>query len=205
MKIAILGASGRTGQSVTRLALAAGHSVRALARNRSKLAVAHERLEVIAGDATDAAAVTGLVSGCDAVISALGPSAETTNVCSTATRHVIAAGARRYVVVSGAGLDVEGDQKDLIGKVVSWLVRVLSPAVFADKVAEFDLLKNSQIPFVAVRPPRLVDTPAAGAPRVSLQRAQGSSVSREDLAAFLLECLSDDAYLRRAPFIAGKA
>jgi putative NADH-flavin reductase len=70
MKLAVLGASGRTGRQIVELALEAGHHVRALVRSRGKLQLTHERLEYVMGDATDAAAVQRAVEGCDAVLSA---------------------------------------------------------------------------------------------------------------------------------------
>ena len=204
MKLAILGATGRTGVAVTRLALEAGHSVRVLVRTPAKLTLAHERLQVIQGDATNAGAVAELVSGCDAVISAVGPTSGHQSICSEVTRNVLAARPNRYVVVSGAGLDAPGDEKNLPDRIVARLIRFAAPAVFADKKAELELLLASEVAFVAARPPRLVDKPAKGQPRVSLKRPQSTSIPREDLAAFLVLSATDDTYLRRAPFVSGR-
>lgn len=52
MTLAILGATGRTGGHALRLALDAGHHVRVLARDPSKLTETHDRLELVQGDAT---------------------------------------------------------------------------------------------------------------------------------------------------------
>ena len=89
MKLAVLGATGRTGRLIVEKALAAGHHVRVLVRSPAKLALQSAQLEVLTGDPTDAAAVALLVKDRDAVISALGPGAERVDVCSTATRHAI--------------------------------------------------------------------------------------------------------------------
>lgn len=51
MRIAIFGASGRTGRPLVEQALEAGHEVRALVRDPSKLTESHGRLAVIRGDA----------------------------------------------------------------------------------------------------------------------------------------------------------
>jgi hypothetical protein len=136
------------------------------------------------------------------VISALGPVGARTDVCSAAARHVIAARARRYVSVSGAGLDVPGDHKDFVGRAVSFLVRTLSPAVFADKVLEHQLLSESDLAWTLVRPPQLLDKPSRGAARMRLDSAPGNSIPRADLAAFLLRAVSDDTLVRQAPFVA---
>jgi putative NADH-flavin reductase len=72
MRLALLGASGRIGRHVLAWALESGHQVTALARNPESLAAA-AGLTVITGDATEAASVARLVTGADAVLSALGP------------------------------------------------------------------------------------------------------------------------------------
>lgn len=202
MLIGILGASGRTGRRVAEKALAAGHTVRALVRRPGSLELVDERLQVLEGDVHDAAAVARLVSGCDAVVSALGPTKAGFDVCSVSTKHAISAGVKRLVVISGAGLNVPGDAKGPMGRFISWMVRTVSPAVFADKVLQYDLLAASDVEWILVRPPRLHDGPGNGAPRVGLLDAPGSSLSRDDLAAFCLSEAVAPKYTRKAPFLA---
>jgi hypothetical protein len=146
--------------------------------------------------------VRTLAAGCDAVLSALGPTRRQKDVCSTAAAHVIAAGVKRYVAISGAGLDVPGDDKDTVGKIVSFMVRTLTPAIFRDKVREHALLAASPVAWTLVRPPRLTDGPPTGRPRSSLTRAPSGSISRADLAAFTLAAASDDTLIGKAPFVA---
>lgn len=202
MNLAILGGTGKTGAHLVRQALAAGHSVRVLARDPKKLQATHDRMTVVTGDAASPSDVRRLVEGVDAVVSALGPSKGQEDICSRATKAVLDSGARRYVVTSGAGIDVPGDQKDFAGKVVSRLVRLVSPSVFADKVKEFSLLQASNCDWTVVRPPRLVESPATGKYRVDVKTGPGSKVSRADLAAFLLACATEHLHVREAPFIA---
>ena len=57
MKLAILGATGKTGGHALESALAAGHHVRVLVRTPAKLTTKHERLDVVQGDATKLAEV----------------------------------------------------------------------------------------------------------------------------------------------------
>jgi putative NADH-flavin reductase len=202
MKLAILGATGKTGVHLVRQALAAGHEVRVLVRAPSKLTLAHERLTVLTGDAANEPDMKRLVEGVDAVVSALGPQKGQEDICSRATAALLAAGSRRYVVTSGAGIDVPGDEKDLPGRIISRLIRFLSPAIVGDKAKEFSLLQASPCEWTVVRPPRLVDTPATGKYRVDVKSGPGSKVSREDLAHFLLACATDKLHVRQAPFIA---
>ena len=70
----VFGATGQTGQHFTRLALEAGHSVRALARTPSKLAMTHDDLDVVQGsmDQVDDTALDALLEGVDAVAMMVG-------------------------------------------------------------------------------------------------------------------------------------
>jgi len=200
MIIGILGAAGATGQQIVRQALAAGHRVRALARR--PLDISNANLELLIGDATDATSIARLAEGCDVVVSALGPSKRDRDVCGSAARHVIAAGVKRYVSVSGAGLELTGDRRGLGGRAISWLIKRMVPFVYDDKANEYAILKDSGTAWTLVRPPRLVDGEGSGHPRVGIDRLPGFTIARADVARFVLNCCADNSYVRQAPFIA---
>lgn len=66
MKVLVTGGTGFVGSHVARAAAAAGHHVRILARNPSKVTV--PVTDVVTGDMRDPGAVAAAVSGCDAVV-----------------------------------------------------------------------------------------------------------------------------------------
>ncbi|MBN8831397.1 MAG: NAD(P)-dependent oxidoreductase [Sphingomonadales bacterium] len=70
MKVAVLGASGRAGSEIVKELAARGHEVIAIARNADAIPVA-DGITARRGDASDPAALAGLLTGCEAVISAL--------------------------------------------------------------------------------------------------------------------------------------
>lgn len=202
MRLAILGATGRTGRLVLEQALARGDEVRALVREPTKLNLSHPRLTVVQGDAMNATAISGIVEGMDAVVSALGVTGSGAALCATAARHVVAAQVKRYVSVSGAGVTLPTDEKRWADKAISWLVKTLQPAVFHDKVQEHEVLAGSAVGWTLLRAPRLVNGPAKGQVKVSLQRSPGTTLSRADLARFLLTCVNDASLVGQAPFVA---
>ncbi|SEL06927.1 hypothetical protein SAMN05216359_10536 [Roseateles sp. YR242] len=98
--IAILGITGRAGSRIANELLERGHTVTGIARNIADVAP-RKGLTVQAADATDAAALSGVLKGHDAIVSATrfdgGSDAET--VLSAARQ----AGVPRVLVVGGAG------------------------------------------------------------------------------------------------------
>jgi hypothetical protein len=67
-KIAVFGASGRTGKLFTELALKNGYEVKALVRDPSRLGLRHSNLQVIHGDIADTIKVEETVKATEGVI-----------------------------------------------------------------------------------------------------------------------------------------
>jgi putative NADH-flavin reductase len=97
MKVSVLGASGRAGSEIVKELAARGHDVTGIARNAEKVA-AIDGVEAVAGDASDAPALAKLISGSDAVISALHFDVS----ASTLLAALKAAGVERLLVTGGA-------------------------------------------------------------------------------------------------------
>jgi putative NADH-flavin reductase len=200
MHLAVLGATGRTGRLVVEAARKRGHVVTALTRGTPP--ADQETLKWVRGDIDSRRALLETVERQDAVISALGPTKADLHVCSAATARLIDLGVTRLVVISGAAVDIPGDNKDLIGRAVSNLVRMLSPAVFADKQQEISLLLNSDIDWTAIRAPRLTNKTSDRPIQVRLDRSPGTVIDRGTLARFCVDVAEGDLYARQAPFVA---
>jgi putative NADH-flavin reductase len=83
MKIALLGANGRTGRGILTQALSAGDTVTALVRAEDRLSdVKHARLQVRVGSACDSEFLAAILPGHDVVISTLGPRKPTKSACT---------------------------------------------------------------------------------------------------------------------------
>lgn len=90
MKIAVIGANGRTGRLFVEMALAAGHQVVAGVHRQSRLP-AHPRLTVVPCDAIQPREVTSLLKGARAVVMLIGHvRGSSPTVQTDATRIVIA-------------------------------------------------------------------------------------------------------------------
>lgn len=208
MRVTVLGATGRTGRPLTQVLLEHGHEVTVLVRDPARLGeLADGRVRQAVGSSTDPEALAGAVSGADAVVSALGPTAREGTLHQDTARALVQvmteAGVRRFVGVSGAGIDVPGDQKSRRDKAVSFLMQRLGGAVVADKSGEYRILAASDLAWTLVRAPRLFDGEPTGRVQHHAHRSPRSTrIGRADLAAFLVEVLERDLYLRQAPLVA---
>ncbi|WIA55608.1 NAD(P)-dependent oxidoreductase [Sphingobium sp. WTD-1] len=99
MKIAIIGGSGRAGREISAELARRGHQVTAISRHPEN-AVQDAGITAVAGDVNDAAALSGLLAGHDAVVSAV-MFADTDP--ASLVGAVRASGVARYLVVGGAG------------------------------------------------------------------------------------------------------
>jgi putative NADH-flavin reductase len=207
MKLAIFGASGRTGRPLVEQALAAGHEVVALVRDPARLPISHERLSVIQGDVLDAAKVEQTIAGADAVLVALGHAKNSPpNVQTEATRHIVAAmkqhGVKRIVSLTGAGVRDPNDQPKLIDKAFGLALRLLQKDVLEDAETHATVIKNSGLDWVIVRGPRLNEGPRTGTYRVGyVGKESGTLISRADVADFMLQQVNDPHYVGKAPMV----
>ena len=104
MRVTVFGANGRTGRVVVRLLGERGHEVVAFVRDGSRFE-GPDGVEVVEGDARDAAAVDRALAGADAFVSVLSlRSADDEPEYSDATRAIVEAatraGVRRAVVTA---------------------------------------------------------------------------------------------------------
>jgi putative NADH-flavin reductase len=213
MKLALLGGTGRIGACLLSWALESGHEVHALARDPRALAAARQpaavggpmgSLVATAGDALDARAVAEVISGADAVLSALGPrGARTPDLLAGAARNITAAMARtggsRLICVSAAGAFIQGDP-DTGALTKAILPRILA-SQFADVREMEAVIRATDLDWTLVRATRLVNAPGTGRYRVrpDYPPPRGRKISRADVADFIERSLTDHDWVRGAP------
>jgi putative NADH-flavin reductase len=73
MKIVVIGATGNIGRRVVREALSRGHEVTGVVRDPAAVEAPDPRVRLVKGDATRADDVARVISGADAVVSAISP------------------------------------------------------------------------------------------------------------------------------------
>lgn len=205
-RVLIVGATGGTGRELVKQALEHGYAVTALVRDPARLAIEHPRLTVARGNVLDPQSVAAAMRGQDAVLCALGHKRYfyPTRILSEGTRNVVAAmaanGSRRLVCITSLGI---GDAAFRLGLLYTFFnIPVVLPFYFWDKTRQERAIAGSAVEWVIVRPGALTNGDKRG--RVREGRGVGNPlwtvrVSRADVAAFMLNQLASDTYLRAAP------
>ncbi len=209
--ILVVGASHGIGLETVKAALAAGHQVRALARSARDIPIDDAHLEKINGDATDKATLIDALIGINAVIMTLGvkPSAARivsgTNLFSTATRALVdtmdETGVRRLVAVTGIGA---GDSRGHGGAFYDWLFfPMILKRVYDDKDIQERMITNSDLEWTIVRPGLLTNGAFTGRYRVLVDPVtwHADSISRADVADFLVKEVAENAYVGKTPVV----
>jgi uncharacterized protein YbjT (DUF2867 family) len=195
MKLLVLGATGRTGRDVVRLARKSGHHVTSFGRRASEDAAVS-----LTGQFGDAA-FAGAVSDADAVLSCLA-STNTDPVCSRAAEAVRRADpAARYLTIAGAAVARPEDDKGLGDKVIGLIMKLVAGRMLADRQKEVDMLAASSLRWTALRPPRLISGKPAEGWRFDLDRPHTTAIDRADLAMAMLAAIEDEALVGKAPFV----
>lgn len=207
MKFLLLGASGGVGRRILVQGRARGHTIRAQTRNAARFAERPAGIDVAVADPTDGAALGALVAGQEAVIVALGSApARRTSLFSDVTAKLIAAMAyaqvRRLVAITGVGA---GETRGHGGFVYDRIIYPLFTRPFyEDKDRQEHLIHQSALDWVIVRPAPFKPTPGA-APLQAITDIRPDTVlrriTRDEVASFVLDQLTEDRYLHRPVFI----
>jgi putative NADH-flavin reductase len=208
MKLAVLGATGSVGREVVAQSLAVGDAVTVLVREQPRPGGIDARVAVVVGDVTDAATVSRVVGGSDAVVSALGHAKGSANdVLARATANVIAAmranGVDRLVVLSSPAVADAADRPGLFYRAARILLRVVMPGVVRDHREQARLVEESGLPWTLVRGPLLfTDGPHTSRYQAGpITPSSGARISRADLADFMLATATDDEFVRMKPLV----
>jgi putative NADH-flavin reductase len=207
--IAMLGATGMAGTFILEEALAQGYDVRALARTPAKLDALKDRITIIKGDALDAAALDELLDGSDVVISALGPVKAdgdaarmiSTNVSGHIVELMPSHEIERYILVSGAAVEIPGDDRNLTGWLVQKTAAISYGNTLKDKQAEYQLLADSAVQWTLVRCPLIKAEPFQEEPIASLDTISSFNLRAGELARFIIDQIDSAEFLREGPFL----
>ncbi len=112
-------------------------------------------------------------------------------------------GVRRIVTLTGAGVRLTGDTPKAVDRVFGTALKLLQGKLLADSVAYVEAVRTSDTDWTVVRAPRLLDGSVTGTvvSRPHVGQGTSSKLTREDLATFLLDAVTDDATIGTAPAV----
>ena len=205
MRVVVIGATGGTGRQLVRQALDLGHEVTALVRKPKKLKFEHPRLRVAKGNVLNYASVESAMQGQNAVVCALGTKRFffPTRTLSEGTRNILRAmkscNVPRLICESSLGL---GSSVGRLGLLFTFfVVPVILPFIFWDKIRQEKLIEESDADWLIVRPGVLKNSEARGVYRHGPNLGNflwSVRISRADVADFMLKQLTDDSLLGTA-------
>lgn len=213
--LVVFGATGGTGLALLPLALERGWAVRAFVRNRSALErelgdlAAHEALEIVQADLGDLVAVSAAVAGARAVISLAGARPETAPGPMAAAVPAMVQGCRAHgvqkLLYQSCALAIAPGERPgwfsqaaLARTIVRWQLQ----ATYVDDNEQVMLYLEEQVhdvPWVVSRPGGLADGDDGRDLSPNLDPFKASTVRYGDIAAWTLEQVDSDKYVRKMP------
>lgn len=208
MRVLLIGATGGTGLEVIRQAPQRGIDITALVRSPDKLGDLAAGAAVVIGKVFDVEQVSSAAEACDAAICTIGAPAGfldrgTTTVYSRAAVALVdalgQAGMTRLVFCTSAGVEPHDPGEFLPYRLIArplFLQRAYDDMFLAE-----DIVRCSTLDWTLVRPGRLTNRPGTGNYRVSprYRPRGGTSISRADVASFMLDQLTDTRWSRQTP------
>jgi len=213
-KIAVIGATARSGRVIIAQALAAGYTVTGLARSPQKFGSTDPQLTLVKGDVRDVESLKAALTGDEVVICMVGAPAPTdptqqigkVDLYTVMTANLIEAmkskGNRRLVMASSTGVEhrVDPAASGPEGTSMSDAWRFNARYLYGDMAEMETMIADSGLDYVILRPGFMVSEPA----RHDLQFAVNGgtpkqrTITYEDFAAFTLEQVTSDQYLGQA-------
>jgi len=198
----IIGANGGIGRHAVDQALSEGHQVTALVRNPAKLPLIHPNLKVVRADITQPLSFLNLFAGHDVIISAIGVSGGFTDPPTTLysrgalniLHEMKQSGIRRVFFISASAVETNPLLPFFVRLASKYIIQKLLANMYADLRLMEKLVKESELDWTIVRPPRLTDSKLTGKYRIAVNRflKNGLKISRADTAHFMLSNIQSE-------------
>ena len=218
MTILLLGATGRTGRHLLQESLDRGHIVHALVRDKSKLKIAHENLAVFEGSPLDKAVLSNAMTGCEAILSALNISRNNDwpwsklrtpkDFLSSVMKIIIELAPQHHInrIIFTSAWGVAETRKDIPGW-FRWFIEhsnILYP--YEDHARQEELLKQTSLEWTGIRAVGMINSKRKKTIIVSFNKEPKPRliIGRRSLAAFMLDVLEQNLYVRQLPVVSEK-
>jgi putative NADH-flavin reductase len=212
-KIALFGASGAIGKLVLSEAISQNYKVKCLVRKEGVI-LGNENIQVVIGDITDEKNVEEMIKDVDIVISTLGPKLDvprSNKNTPIACSHSLIVKAmekyqiKRFITIATPSISALEDKKSIAIKIPPFMARILYPNGYREMKSIEKIIKASPLDWTVVRfiNPNLKNKNAKY--KYSLGDTKFKfSVSRENIATFIIDCINNKSLIRKMPIIYNK-
>jgi len=197
--IIVFGASGGTGLQVVEQALEAGHQVTAILRHPELFPIRHEQLKIIQGDVLQPLTYENTFYGKDIVISCLGSrDRKPTTIYSEGVSNIMKTMKKvdlnRIICLSAGAVEVSPNASFLMKFLIKNIQQKRFKYSYADMLLMEKQLRESDLNWTVIRPPRLLNGDKTGKYRTGLNEfiPNMSSLNRSDLADYIVGHLEDE-------------
>ena len=198
-KLIVFGATGGTGKQVVKQALQAGYQVTAIVRNPSGFKRQHPHLTVVEGNVLQPLGYNQALAGAHAVISCLGthqrgPTTVYSEGVGTIARAMKETGVTRLLCLSAIAVEIPPRSSWLIRFVTRHILQRIFRYMYADMVRMEALLRESELNWTVIRPPRLTNGKERDSYRTTINEPirNPSKISRADLAHYIVNHITDE-------------
>jgi len=211
MQITILGSTGQVGKVVLNQALKAGYQVNVLVRDPEKLANLKEKVKVIRGNLLDEAAVEKALAGSTAVINVSGAVKEADQIemfkkiGDILVSKMKQNGITRLINISLAVIQLPHEKLDFQRKAIRVLVNLFfKEKKLVNEAVMAAVLKEKSIQWTFVRPAFFSTKPGSVKVLADETKMPGATIMLDDLGLFLVQQISSNDWVRKAPLVASK-
>jgi putative NADH-flavin reductase len=208
MKIAVFGANGAIGSKFVQQALNEGHALHLYSRKKIKLSD-EANVKLFTGELSDYETIKEAITGADAVVSLLGPKLKfyySGMPIATGHENIIRAmketGVSRFITIATPAIRFEKDSTSIVTVLPKIMASLFMPKPYKEIKAVGKLTKSSGLDWTIVRFIAPVDEKPTGNVKVTFGDEKISfKITRADIAAFVLNELSNNIFVRTMPII----
>lgn len=197
--IIVFGASGGTGLEVVEQALEAGHQVTAVLRHPELFPIRHEQLKIIKGDVLQPLTYEHTFYGKEVIISCLGTrDRKPTTVYSEGVKNIMEAMKKvelnRIICLSAGAVEIPPKASFIMKFLMKNILQKLFKYNYADMLLMEKQLRESDLDWTVIRPPRLLNGDKTGKYRTVLNEfiPNMSTLNRSDLAEYIVRHMEDE-------------
>jgi putative NADH-flavin reductase len=206
MNILVLGATGRTGRLTVEAAIARGHHISAIVRDKSKINL--PGVNCFEGSPTDEALIGKVIQGMDAVVVALSINRKSDSpfakiispltIISDSVKALVSImeknNVKRVVSISASGVGDSWKDLPFVAKIFVGMTNI--KLAYKDHDRHEQMLRNSKLDWTIVRPVMLNDKETDNY-RVTSGKPESSGISRKAVAKFIIDSIESGDHVKQ--------